>query len=107
MCGLCGALANVRHWSDAAGRPGFGGVDRLRSRREERLGRVRALNHLLRFYGFYLKDWRGSSYVLCDRRGQLEIIDNLPELWRKLEKHAGRPLNPLDPELIATLDGNA
>jgi hypothetical protein len=45
--------------------------------------------------------------VLCNRRGQLELVDNLPALWSALEKHAGRPLNPLDPELIATLDGNA
>ncbi len=105
MCGLCGALGGRRHWSDATGRPGFAANAGAGSRRDARLGRLMLLNPLLGFYGLALKDWGGSSFVLTGRGGNLAAVDGLPGLWSAVERSAGRSCDPLDPELLAYLEG--
>jgi hypothetical protein len=61
-------------------------------------------NGILRHYGLKLDDWNGSKYVLRDRKGRTEIVQDLGSLWPAAEKLAGRALDPLDPVLRETLE---
>lgn len=107
MCGLCGALGGRRHWSDASGQPRAGGRADAGGRREVRLGRLRLLNPLLGYYGLALKDWGATSYVLAGASGNLAAVDGLPTLWPAIERQTGRSCDPLDPALLAYLEGAA
>jgi hypothetical protein len=103
MCGLCGVFEGEAHWTDAAGPdppPGEG-----RTRRQERLYRVALANQVLEHYGLTLTDWAGTSYVLGSRTGRSEIVQHLTALWPVAERIAGRRCDPLDPALLAALEG--
>jgi hypothetical protein len=90
MCGLCGVLLS-EHWAeDGAGRRARG-------------FRVVLLNRVLSHYGLSLSDWAGSVYTLRDTKGRSAVVSDLGSLWGEAEKLAGRPLDPLDPELLAAL----
>ena len=106
MCALCGVLVGAGHWTDAAARPGLftRNVDPLQ-RRRERIRRVACAQKVLGFYGLTLSDWQGASYVLSTATGKTEIVDNLTHLWSAAEKLIGRPCDPLDPVLLAELEG--
>ena len=88
MCPLCGALLH-EHWS-GAGRRG-------------RNARARMLRQVLRGFGVTLSDWGGTAYVLHDGKGRAEVVHDLSTLWAEAERLAGRPLDPLDPALVAAL----
>jgi hypothetical protein len=90
MCVLCGVLLN-EHWAEQEGG------------RRERVFRVRLLNRVLAFYGLRLDDWGGRIWVLRDAKGRSAVVADLGSLWAKAEELAGRTLDPLDPELIASL----
>jgi hypothetical protein len=90
MCALCGALASD-HWADRG------------SGRRQRAFRVRLVNRVLDHYGLRLDDWAGRVYVLRDRKGRTRIVGDLGGLWTSAALLAGRPLDPLDPELIRSL----
>ena len=90
MCALCGALV-TEHWSDR------GDV------RRARVLRTRMVAEVLRGVGLTLSDWGGSAYVLSDRKGRAEVVHDLTTLWLQAERLAGRPLDPLDPALVAAL----
>lgn len=90
MCTLCNVLLN-EHWAEQEGG------------RRERVFRVRLLNRVLGFYGLKLDDWNGRVWVLRDSKGRSAIIDDLGSLWVEAERLAGRTLDPLDPELVASL----
>jgi hypothetical protein len=98
MCGLCGVLGGGEHWTD---RPG----DRA-ARRRERLEQVRLANAVLRHYGLKLADWQGASFLLTSRTGRMEVVDSLGALWAVAARLAGRRLDPLDPTLVAALEGH-
>lgn len=103
MCVLCtGAILQV-HWTDRRTAAGIPDGDQLRSFRRERLHRASLANRILCHYGLKVEDWNGSKYVLSDRKGRQEIIDDLGGLWPAAEKLAGYKLNPLDPALIGKL----
>ena len=90
MCALCGVLL-TEHWAEAgAGR-------RARDRR------VALVNRVLAHYGLVLGDWGGRTYVLRDRKGRGAVVADLGTLWAEAARLAGRPLDPLDPELVAAL----
>jgi hypothetical protein len=91
MCALCGSLGQG-HWAEAPGRE-------ARNRRESLLGQV------LASFGIRLEDWGGVLYPLRAADGQLVVADNLGVLWAKAQQLADRPLDPLDPELLAALEG--
>jgi hypothetical protein len=90
MCSLCNVLVN-EHWAEQDGG------------RRARVMRVRLLNRVLAFYGLRLDDWSGRVWVLRDRKGRSAVVADLGSLWAKAEELAGRPLDPLDPELVAAL----
>ena len=94
MCALCGALV-TEHWSDR------GDVRRSRALR------TRMVAEVLRGFGLTLSDWGGSAYVLADRKGRAEVVHDLSTLWLQAERLAGRPLDPLDPALVAALRAGA
>jgi hypothetical protein len=90
MCVLCGVLLE-EHWAE-----GEGG-------RRGRVFRVRLLNRVLDFYGLRLDDWSGRVWTLRDQKGRSVVIENLGSLWFEAERLAARKLDPLDPELVASL----
>ncbi len=90
MCALCGVLL-TSHWAEA------GGGRRLR------IARVALANRVLGHFGLRLDDWSGSVYVLRDRKGRAEVVADLGGLWAAAERLTGRPLDPLDPDLLRAL----
>ncbi len=90
MCALCGILL-TEHWAEQDGG------------RRGRAQRVVLLNRVLDHFGLRLDDWAGRVYVLRDRKGSALIVDDLGTLWTSAARLAGRPLDPLDPELVRTL----
>ena len=92
MCALCGVLS-TSHWAERD------------SGRRERVFRVRLVNRVLSHFGLELRDWSGRVYVLSDRKGKTVVVHDLGGLWTAAEALAGRPLDPLDPALVAVLRG--
>jgi len=90
MCALCGVLL-TDHWAERG------------SGRRDRVSRVRLLNRVLAHFGLELGDWSGRVYMLRDRKGKTAVVDDLGSLWTAAEALAGRPLDPLDPALVAAL----
>ena len=90
MCALCGVLLDD-HWAEQEGG------------RRGRTFRVGLVNRVLGHYGLTLDDWAGRVYVLRDRKRRSAIVDNLGVLWAQAAVLAGRPLDPLDPELVRSL----
>src|SRR5215211_5409183 len=88
MCALCGVLS-TSHWAERD------------SGRRERVFRVRLLNRVLSHFALELGDWSGRVYVLRDRKGKTVVVGDLGGLWTAAEALAGRPLDPLDPALVA------
>jgi hypothetical protein len=90
MCALCGVLL-TSHWAERD------------SGRRERVFRVQLLNRVLAHFGLELGDWSGRVYVLRNRKGRSVIVEDLGSLWTAAEELVGRPLDPLDPALVAAL----
>jgi hypothetical protein len=90
MCVLCGVLLS-EHWAEQEGG------------RRGRVFRVRLLNRVLAFYGLRLDDWSGRVWTLRDAKGRIVVVADLGSLWSEAERLAGRPLDPLDPDLVAAL----
>ena len=90
MCVLCNVLVN-EHWAEQEGG------------RRARVMRVRLVNRVLAFYCLRLDDWSGRVWMLRDRKGRCAVVADLGSLWAEAERLAGRPLDPLDPELVAAL----
>jgi hypothetical protein len=90
MCSLCGVLGQP-HWAEAG------------SSRRVRIERVRLVRRILDQFGLSLDDWSGSVYIVRDRKGGTEVVNDLGGLWAAAERLAGRPLDPLDPALVAAL----
>jgi len=115
MCVLCGQdfVAQV-HWTDRhledrarAAAPGSDPVAFQGDRRRDRAHRVVLTNEVLRHYGLKIDDWGGSKYVVRDRKGRSEIVQDLGSLWPAAARLAGRTLDPLDPILREALSGEA
>ena len=89
MCALCGVLLSD-HWTERGGA-------------RARAFRVRLVNRVLAYYGLSFDDWSGAVYTLRDKKGAAAVVSDLGSLWTEAERMAGRPLDPLDPELVAAL----
>jgi hypothetical protein len=101
MCGLCSVLGSDGHWTE--GSNGRGPEDIGRTRRHERLNRVKLANLVLARFALRLDDWQGTAFVLTSATGKREIVNNLSALWRAADTLSGRRFDPLDPELLAGL----
>lgn len=102
MCSLCGILGADAHWTERTDEREAGRVDG--PRRQERLRRCALANRVLAAYRLKLADFEGRSYVLRSATGRAEIVPDLAGMWAAAERLAGRPCDPLDPALIATLE---
>ncbi|RVZ26518.1 hypothetical protein [Helicobacter pylori] len=119
MCVLCGELISSFHWTD--GTDGTGSYENenlkepnalistnenARERKRARLKRVGLLNQILAFYGLKINDWQGAKFVLCDKKGQSVIVNDLGDLWGKAQKLAKKEMDALDSNLLAFLNQN-
>ena len=68
------------------------------------LARIALANRILRHYGLKLGDFEGQSYVLRSATGRTELVPHLAGMWSAADRLAGRPCDPLAPELIAALE---
>ncbi|EJB76468.1 hypothetical protein KVK39_04920 [Helicobacter pylori] len=120
MCVLCGELISSFHWSDENYGSDSYEIDEnlkepnalistnenARERKRARLKRVRLLNQILAFYGLKIDDWQGTKFVLCDKKGQSVIVNDLGDLWDKAQKLAKKEMDALDSHLLAFLNQN-
>ncbi|WP_101006651.1 hypothetical protein [Helicobacter pylori] len=120
MCVLCGELISSFHWSDENyGSDSYeidenlrepnaliGANENARERKRARLKRVGLLNQILAFYGLKINDWQGAKFVLCDKKGQSVIVNDLGDLWGKAQNLAKKEMDALDSNLLAFLNQN-
>ncbi|WP_120897400.1 hypothetical protein [Helicobacter pylori] len=120
MCVLCGELISSFHWSDENYGSDSYEIDEnlrepnalistnenARERKRARLKRVGLLNQILAFYGLKINDWQGAKFVLCDKKGQSVIVNDLGDLWGKVQKLAKKEMDALDSHLLAFLNQN-
>ncbi|TPH48480.1 hypothetical protein FIM73_00695 [Helicobacter pylori] len=120
MCVLCGELVSSFHWSDENYGSDSYEIDEnlrepnalistnenARERKRARLKRVRLLNQILAFYGLKIGDWQGAKFVLCDKKGQSVIVNDLGDLWDKAQNLAKKKMDALDSNLLAFLNQN-
>jgi hypothetical protein len=103
MCGLCGLLGGGDHWTATSANPQVFGA--TRPRRAERAERVRLANAVLSAFALRLDDWQGASFVLSSPTGKREMMETLPDVWQAAAAMLGRPVDPLDPGVLARLAG--
>ncbi|WRF13144.1 hypothetical protein KVC85_01585 [Helicobacter pylori] len=123
MCVLCGELISSFHWTDENYRSDksdsyeidenlrepnalISTNENARERKRARLKRVRLLNQILAFYGLKINDWQGTKFVLCDKKGQSVIVNDLGDLWDKAQNLAKKKMDALDSNLLAFLNQN-
>ncbi|WQW41230.1 hypothetical protein KVK57_01525 [Helicobacter pylori] len=118
MCVLCGEFISSFHWSDENYGSDSYEIDEnlrepnvlistnenARERKRARLKRVGLLNQILAFYGLKINDWQGTKFVLCDKKGQSVIVNDLGDLWGKAQKLAKKEMDALDSNLLAFLN---
>ncbi|MDU9727878.1 hypothetical protein RGC45_02060 [Helicobacter pylori] len=118
MCVLCGELISSFHWTDGTYGSDSCEIDEnlrepnalistnenARERKRARLKRVGLLNQILAFYGLKINDWQGAKFVLCDKKGQSVIVNDLGDLWDKAQKLAKKEMDALDSNLLAFLN---
>ncbi|WP_100956426.1 hypothetical protein [Helicobacter pylori] len=120
MCVLCGELISSFHWTDGTDGSDSYEIDEdlkgqnalistnenARERKRARLKRVRLLNQILAFYGLKINDWQGAKFVLCDKKGQRVMVNDLGDLWDKAQNLAKKEMDALDSHLLAFLNQN-
>ncbi|WRE34995.1 hypothetical protein KVE27_01530 [Helicobacter pylori] len=120
MCVLCGELVSSFHWTDSSDESDSYEIDEnlkgqnalisanenARERKRARLKRVGLLNQILAFYGLKINDWQGAKFVLCDKKGQSVMVNDLGDLWDKAQNLAKKEMDALDSHLLAFLNQN-
>jgi len=105
MCGLCGVLGGSAHWSEGVAGRDQAGTSRPWLRRQARQRSVALANAVLRPNRVVVHDWQGTRFTVTGPTGRVEMAEDLGALWQCVEAVLGRPLDPLDPDLLETLDG--
>lgn len=96
MCGLCGLLGGDQHWITKEDNP--------LPRRQQRYAVIRVANEVLGRYGLQLGDFQGSAYILSTLTGRQEVLNDIGAVWMTAQTLSRRPLDPLDPKLLAALE---
>jgi len=103
MCGLRGALGGSGDWTQGvAAEPATPVPWQRRQARRERIAQA---CRVLRPFGLSVAEWQGSAMLLRNRTGATAIVQSLPDTWPVAERMAGRPIDPLDPDLLEALRG--
>jgi hypothetical protein len=100
MCILCYGLTGEEHWSDA--QVGAESASSVRARRRALLTEILAAHGLS-----YSDDPTGVTSLISDRKGKVQVVRSLGEVWAAGEQLVKRPLDPLEPALLARLDREA
>lgn len=104
MCGFCAIIAGTPHWSETASDAGDRDVESGGHRwRLARLRRLAIVNAVIGHYGCRVADWMGGQLMVSSLRGRTELVEHLPQVWQVVENIAQRPVDPLDPALLAAL----
>ena len=105
MCAFCAMMTDGSvHWTEAGTDAGRSGAPESgRTRYLGRLNRVALVNRILDHFGCQASDWANNQYVVRSRTGRTALVAHLPQVWAAAEEIAGRPLDPLDPALLAAL----
>ena len=108
MCGFCGLMLGVDHWSEmGSAPPAQEDPSSQGSRQRERLHHIALLNRITSHYGVAVRDWAGTSWIVSHATGETAVIDRLGDLWPTVERLARRRCDPLSPALIAALESRA
>ncbi len=99
MCGLCGMFGAADHWTEQSG----GGAVQQAAERQQRM---RVANAVLSVYGLRCAEWQGR-FTISGTAGRSLVVDHVGALWPAAEKLAGRPIDPLDPAVIARIEALA
>lgn len=105
MCGFCAGLAGHPHWT-VAPREGETYEPDSRARWLLRHHRLLLVNAVCAAFGCKVEDWASGQYVVRGSRGQVDIVDALPQVWQVVERIAGCAIDPLDPALLARLSAH-
>lgn len=106
MCILCGEFVDQIHWTDMERRQ----LDTVvsgqfqRERKRSRLLRTNFCNDLLHLYGLSLSEWNNTRFILSNKKGKTEVVQNLSQIWEKAEEMIGYPIDPLDETILNQLD---
>ena len=103
MCGFCAMVTGQAHWTEAGSDAASGDLRGDRERRLARLYRVQLANAVVAHYGCGIEDWALGEYIVRSQTGRSEMVPALPQVWQMVERIAGRPVDPLDPALLARL----
>jgi hypothetical protein len=96
MCILCYGLTGEEHWSDA--QVGAESTTSVRARRRALLTAIMAAHGLQ-----YSDDPTGVTSLISDHKGKVQVARSLGEVWAAAEQLVKRPLDPLEPALLARL----
>jgi hypothetical protein len=100
VCVLCYELAPEDHWSDGV-TAGVPSDPPMRNRHR----RTRVLTAVLAPYGLTVSDPGTGRYLtIADRKGAAEVAAGLPAVWAAAGRLSPRPIDPLDPALLAALE---
>lgn len=89
MCVLCGEMMSAFHWSDVSFEEQSTLIcsgENQKQRMHKRLERVKLLTNILEFYGLKLREWQGSKYILSNKKGRDVIVNDLGDLWHKVQE---------------------
>jgi hypothetical protein len=96
VCILCYGLTGEEHWSDVP--MGTEASTSIRARRRALLTQIMAV------YGLdYSDDPTGVTSLVADRKGKVQVARSLGEVWAAAEQLTKRPLDPLEPDVLARL----
>ena len=108
MCVLCWQFITAEHWTeqrfDNRDATVIAGGEPERARRRAWQRRTQVLNQILGCYGLRLDTWQNRHYLLSDRKGSTLIVQDLGALWPAAQQLVGRVLDPLDTQLLETLE---
>lgn len=105
MCILCGEFMGSFHWSDLNLKEKTTSIigENSKEYKRQRLKRVDLLNKILSFYALSVEDWQGARFILRDKKGQSELVNDLGDLWIKANKLSTKPIDILDESLLSFL----